>query len=147
MGKKRSSIHVEGEREAPDPVWNRIVTWSPSIVWSAVIFYTSTLPGSSFRLPPFRFVDKLIHMCVFGLLSLLVLRGGLRAENRIKAFYFGIIYSILYGLADEIHQFFIPGRFVDPFDFLANVVGILIGALIFTRFLCGPKGESDDVNV
>ncbi len=147
MGKRRASNIEEGERETPSSILKRITTWSPPVIWSAAIFYSSTLPGSSIHLPQFKFVDKLIHVLVFGILTLLVLRIGWGSENKIKAFYFGILYSILYGLIDEIHQFFVPGRFTDPFDFLANVVGVLVGCLIFTRFFGGLEGGKEHVEV
>ena len=37
----------------------------------------------------------------------------------------------LYGLMDEVHQAFTPGRIADPLDWLADVVGALaVAALV-----------------
>ncbi len=147
MGKGRASNNEEGEGKNTGSLLSRMATWSPPVIWSAGIFYFSSLPGSSIHLPQFKFVDKLIHVLVFGILSLLVLRVTRGAENKIKAFYFGTLYSILYGLTDEVHQFFVPGRFADPYDFLANVVGVLVGCLMFTRYFGGLEGGTENVKV
>ena len=37
----------------------------------------------------------------------------------------GIILVILYGVSDEIHQLFVPGRFFSLSDILTNTAGIL----------------------
>jgi VanZ family protein len=39
----------------------------------------------------------------------------------------------LYGFSIEILQHFLPHRSFDPFDMLANAVGIILGAVIFAR--------------
>jgi VanZ family protein len=36
----------------------------------------------------------------------------------------------LYGITDELHQYFIPGRFPDPSDWVADTLGAAAGALI-----------------
>ena len=34
-------------------------------------------------------------------------------------------------LVDEVHQAFIPGRFCDGFDAFADILGLLLAAIIF----------------
>ncbi|NIW80004.1 MAG: VanZ family protein, partial [Calditrichae bacterium] len=45
-----------------------------------------------------------------------------------------IIIGIVYGISDEYHQSFVPGRFADVVDALADTLGIIIGVLLF-RFV------------
>ncbi|GAH22780.1 unnamed protein product, partial [marine sediment metagenome] len=33
------------------------------------------------------------------------------------------IVSILYGILDEIHQYFVPTRFFDEIDIFCNIIG------------------------
>ena len=41
-----------------------------------------------------------------------------------------ILVATLYGLIDEIHQAFIPGRFYELLDWVADITGATIGSLI-----------------
>ena len=40
-----------------------------------------------------------------------------------------VLLTSLYGIADEIHQMFVPNRAPDPNDVLADAAGGLLGAL------------------
>jgi VanZ family protein len=44
-----------------------------------------------------------------------------------------VISTALYGLSDEIHQYFVPERSADPFDWMADAVGGALGAVIYQR--------------
>jgi VanZ family protein len=50
-----------------------------------------------------------------------------------KPFILTLACGILYALSDEIHQLFVPGRFCDPFDFLADSAGIIISAFLSSK--------------
>ncbi len=39
-------------------------------------------------------------------------------------------FSGLYGLSDEIHQFYVPGRSADPYDLIADISGAAISVLL-----------------
>jgi VanZ family protein len=87
----------------------------------AGIFYLSSRPGNEVGLPaPW---DKLAHFLAYALLGFLLARGldGRRAA-------FGI--ASLYGLLDEFHQSFTPGREVSLGDFLADALGAALGAFL-----------------
>ena len=47
---------------------------------------------------------------------------------------FDVLLATLFGVTDEIHQYFVPGRQADVFDVVADAVGALAGAL-FVAFL------------
>jgi VanZ family protein len=42
---------------------------------------------------------------------------------------FAILVSVLWGLSDEIHQAFVPGRSSEVADFVADVVGSVAGVV------------------
>jgi glycopeptide antibiotics resistance protein len=74
----------------------------------------------------------MLHMVEFGVLaSLLYL--ALRKMNTAKHHLFTLAFVIafLYGVSDEIHQYFVPGRRADVFDVIANG----IGAFCFLRVI------------
>ena len=46
-----------------------------------------------------------------------------------------VILAALYGLSDEIHQAFVPGRMADPWDWMADGFGAAIGAAAWAVML------------
>jgi VanZ family protein len=109
-----------------------------ALLWAGLIFHLS---GQSSLDVPLLFPgqDKLLHALVFGLLGFLVL-GGMRPAG--KGFHPGSLLGafllvVLFGIVDEYHQSFVPGRTADPLDVLADAVGAIIGvglmALIYRK--------------
>ena len=41
-----------------------------------------------------------------------------------------IVFCIVYGISDEIHQIFVPSRSSDIFDVIADSIGSIFGAFI-----------------
>ncbi len=77
--------------------------------------------------------DKIFHGLVYGLLGVLIIRARLRGRpdpghTGLRAL-LGI--GIPLALLDELHQAFIPGRFCDGFDALADLLGLLLAALFW----------------
>jgi len=74
--------------------------------------------------------DKLVHFLEFalfgGLLFLAFASAGWRPWDAPLAIALGIIY----GSIDELHQFFVPGRVLDPMDALVNCAGVVVAVLI-----------------
>jgi VanZ family protein len=90
----------------------------------AALFYVSslsTIPG-----PPPGFTDKHEHFFFYGILGALTLRALARGEWRrvgLLTVVGAIVISSLYGVTDEFHQRFVPGRDYDVLDMLADGVG------------------------
>jgi VanZ family protein len=40
-----------------------------------------------------------------------------------------ILTATIYGLVDEIHQAFIPGRFYELLDWVADIIGACVGSI------------------
>jgi VanZ family protein len=75
-----------------------------------------------------RVSDKLLHMAEYapmGFLWTRILGGRLRRRALLA-----VALSALFGLTDEIHQFFVPGREASVLDLLADVGGSALGALL-----------------
>lgn len=74
--------------------------------------------------------DKLAHFCVFGLLATLVLRCPLvwRQERRT---WIAILVVSAFGLTDEWHQSFTPGRSVEWADWIADTGGAAVAAFVY----------------
>ncbi len=94
---------------------------------SSIIFPVST--GQKLPLL-FPGQDKLAHLVMFGILGFL-LTGAVKAARqgfRARSFWFVVALVALYGISDELHQLFVPGRSADILDVLADAVGGLLGA-------------------
>ena len=100
-----------------------------AIGWAGIIFYLSSLPGID---TPMLFPghDKLFHLIAFGTLGFLLM-GAMRTTNsgyRIGQAWFVVVLVASYGVLDEFHQYFVPGRTVEFYDALADAFGALLGA-------------------
>lgn len=77
--------------------------------------------------------DKTIHFLVYSLLAYFISRAlHLSFEfKKNKIFYLAVFLVSLYGLIDEIHQYFIPGRSCSFGDWVADTLGAMIGAYFY----------------
>lgn len=115
---------------------NRFWLKVPAILYAALIFGLSSLQKTPLDEMPFWNFDKLVHLleyAVFGILLMLAFRSDQIDQPMRRANLQTIIVGILYGLSDEIHQFFIPGRISSIEDFVADALGILLGVWLFNR--------------
>jgi VanZ family protein len=100
-----------------------------AIAWAGVIFYLSSQPGIDTPLL-FPGQDKLFHLIAFGLLGFLLM-GSMKTTSsgyRTMQVWFVVALVATYGVLDEFHQYFVPGRSVEIYDALADATGGLLGA-------------------
>jgi VanZ family protein len=88
--------------------------------------------------------DKVNHFGAYGLLSVflylnLYFQDKIKLLNEFPATFTVLIASI-YGMVDEIHQMFVPGRSAEFLDWLADFSGSLVAVLI-SRYLMGRIKE------
>ena len=105
--------------------------WLPVILYAGLIFVLSSLPAAKIPLEISK-LDKFFHLLEYLFFGILIARGikGTYPALSIKRIYFLVaIIALLYGISDEFHQFFVPGRTVSLWDALSDGLGGLIGAL------------------
>jgi len=76
--------------------------------------------------------DKSMHLILYGMLTWLII--SFLREFKIKyhhIFYIAVIIAYLYGITDEWHQSFVPGRGVSYWDLVFDVIGAISGFLIY----------------
>ena len=104
--------------------------WFPVIIYCALIFFQSSRPVPE-SIPAVPYLDKLLHAGAYAILGALFFRAYRTTSLGDKLHYI-IILSILsaglYGIGDELHQYFVPFRSADIWDALADLVGSAIGA-------------------
>lgn len=102
--------------------------WAPPLLWAAVLFSISSQP----RLPGGLGggLDKVAHFGAFAVLGLLLARAALSYRLPIG---WPIALGLIYGATDEIHQAFVPGRYPDPADWLADALGVAVACFYLYR--------------
>ena len=126
----------------------------PAAAYYALVFYFSSRP---LYIPvSFSWVDKVGHVLEFSGLGWLLSFGFVRGLgiSQKKKFALALVAGILLGVSDELHQLFVPGRQSDPWDVLADSIGILAAVWGYSilsripafRFLKGQKGSPSSVD-
>jgi VanZ family protein len=114
--------------------------WLPVVLYAGMIFYLSSQSHPDEQLPSFLLKDvsdKVLHAveyAVLGGLCYRAFRWGVKGPMASYAIFFAIITASLYGVTDEVHQFFVPFRESSWLDWLADTAGAAIGALSW-RFI------------
>ena len=94
----------------------------------AMLFALSSQP--TLPAPPGGLSYYHAHFAAYAGLAAVTARakaGGVRAVSW-SAVLAAVAISSLYGVSDEYHQTFVPGRTFDPLDIVADVVGAVVGA-------------------
>ena len=76
--------------------------------------------------------DWSTHAAGYAVLSVLACRalgGGLDHPVTARAAVLAVLISTLYGVSDELHQSFVPGRTADAWDVLKDLAGAAVGAV------------------
>ncbi len=114
---------------------NRFIScWLPVIAWCAIIFAQSAFATPDIG-PPWPFFDKMAHTGIYALLGLLLCRAlntldGWQART-FKLVVTATLLTALYGLSDEWHQSFVPARYAEAADVLADLLGGLLGSGLY----------------
>jgi len=107
------------------------LSWFVVIVGAIGIFIISSLQfgagGGGTRLLPI-----LYHIFAFFFLGLFLLIALIKGEKRYLLFLIGIVLAVGYGITDEIHQFFVPGRYCSFLDILTDSIGIFCSGIIYS---------------
>jgi VanZ family protein len=98
-------------------------------------------------------IDKIEHMALyfgFGILLYLTFRNSKYTGLKKYAPIVAIIVGVLYGITDEFHQSYVPGRVSSTADLLANGIGVTIAQIailiLIVIKLANMKRRSKDQN-
>ena len=106
----------------------------------AVIFFVSSLEQPPL---PAGVSDKPAHAFGYFGLGMVIARalaGGLPPRITLRQALLGLVLASLYGVTDEVHQHFVPGRTADIADWYSDSIGSALGlfgcwawSIIFVR--------------
>jgi len=121
----------------------------PPILWAALIFLFSSNPNPLSPLPEEaipaikairilgmrldNIIWALLHIFLYAVLAVLCARAlAYQRDLTPQLFWTAFAVTLLYGVSDEIHQVFVPGRGFQYYDFLMDGVGALLGLGVYT---------------
>ncbi len=107
------------------------------VVWSLTIAVVCLIPIQSQGLELIPHQDKLIHAFCYAVLAGLiswVLSSKTFISNSQKRLFWAILSASIYGFFIECLQAVLnTGRHFDYFDIIANIIGSLIGSLLYNQ--------------
>ncbi len=121
----------------------------PVIIWAVLMMIVSSIPNLGPQPLNFTYGDKIEHFIEYAILGFLLSLALFKTRSR-PILLVAIAICAAYGIIDELHQLFVPGRDADPFDALADIIGSAAGvgiyALLKNRFvllsLRHPRSDS-----
>ena len=112
----------------------RVRVWGPAWATMVLIFVLSSISGLG---PiPGGVDDGVAHALQYAVLAALLLRGLAGARWRgvkVRAAALAVLLATLYGVTDEAHQWFVPGRTAEVTDLVADALGAAVAAGV----ICG----------
>lgn len=110
-----------------------LLAWLPAALYMALIWAVSSiaLPDLPIESVPLR--DKGVHFLEYGALGLLVAHATLRTwphRSAARTLPLAVLITVAWGVLDEIHQGFVPGRSAELLDLVADTLGAMAGAAL-----------------
>lgn len=112
--------------------FKKILLSAPLFIYSCAIFYMSQQSKVPDIFNELNLSDKILHFMayfVYGITIMLFLIPNTSLSNtRLILLILAIGY--LFGASDELHQYFIPGRSCDFFDWCADAGGVSLSLVL-----------------
>ena len=117
---------------------NRGISLLITVIIAITIFYISSLtfPAGGGT----GYLSYIYHFTAFSYLALF-LSISLTKNKNSNLIIIGIIIAIIYGVLDEIHQYFVPGRFFSLKDILMDSIGIIITNIAYFNYCRNGKSS------
>jgi VanZ family protein len=118
-------------------IWYRLILSLPAVLIALTIFLLSHTPHPEFPKIGIVWEDKIAHLIayfVFGISLILFIITNHKNIHFKSIVIVTLSFGAFYGLSDEFHQYFIPGRDVEFLDWVADTVGISL-SLLFINIL------------
>lgn len=116
-----------------DPVVrNELRPWLWPALLGSAIFYASSC--SRVAGPSLAGIDKAEHFLIYGLLGTLLARVPAVANTKGLGVWTGVILASVFGITDEIHQSFTPGRSVEFADWCSDTLGAALAVAVYARW-------------
>jgi VanZ family protein len=109
-----------------------------TVAYCIMIFILSSMPYPERFSTGIRDEDKVAHCVLYGGLAFVVSMGLRKRGRPVRPsvqFLAPVLFAFLYGISDECHQFFVPGRTADPWDACSDALGGLLVQIVLCFFV------------
>lgn len=101
-------------------------------LYCALIYWLSDQP--SLPMPMlFPAQDKLHHFIAYALMGVLAWQAMSHKLSGNRLWLVSVLFCSLYGVSDEFHQSFVPGRLAETGDWIADTMGAVLSTVILYR--------------
>ena len=108
-----------------------------TIIRNALLAASSALFGHAVDVSPIG------HFAEYFLLGI-TLTNALRLSLPLpRAAAFATLLASIYGVSDELHQLFVPGRSCDPMDWLVDTIAAFVASLVFVALSRAHQKRKD----
>ena len=118
-----------------------LLVYVPLTIYWLILIIATSLPAPD--LPSIGFNDKVNHFLAYFVLAVLLnLTFVFQRKFRFlfdKAAIATILLCMIYGAIDELHQIYIPGRFAEILDWVADSTGAICGVLLINFLIRSLK--------
>jgi len=115
-------------------VRNAVICWFITFGYMGIIFFLSSQQSFHMHGLPEN-ADKAVHTLIYIPLAFLLYislhKSGLKKSLFVVAF----IFAGIYGITDEFHQYFVPGRYASTGDVAADFFGAFLGSTGAKQFI------------
>ena len=108
-----------------------------SIIWMIFIFFLSSQSSEKFQefsdsVKWLKFQNFIAHFILYFILGFFYINFlHIYIKNTIKEILYYFLLIMFYSIFDEIHQYFVPGRFFETIDIFINLIGATTLIIIF----------------
>lgn len=118
---------------------NKIIPRLITILLLILIFYVSSIKSFPSVGVPISTGSILYHISIFFILTIFLFISVLEREWNWKKILLSLLVVSVYAALDELHQFFVPGRFCSFNDFLLDFTGIIFASLLYFVMIAKKK--------
>jgi VanZ family protein len=109
----------------------KIIYASLSVIWTTAILYFSIMPAPELPAVGPNLSGFIQHLTAYLIYGLLLQRTFSRfSVPRRNAIVASVLAGLILGIFTEAIQLFIPNRVADIVDFVADIIGVLIGSVL-----------------
>jgi len=118
---------------------HRWFSWTITLIIALTIFYISSLTFLPPPVGPPSINATVYHISAFFFLAIFLFTSALDRKWNFKKIILSILIVSVYAALDEIHQFFVPGRYMSFNDFLLDFTGIAVASLFYFILILSKK--------
>lgn len=139
-----------------------VFSWAAVAVWAVLIFFMSSNTSTGLNQglgffssiyramqdlqagilgPGVDVLSSIAHFCEYTMFGVLLANALCSHMPLRRACLIAIACGSLYGVSDEIHQLFVPGRMCDPVDWIVDTAGAALGSSVVYAVLRNRRYE------